>query len=58
MSQEKVIIQKEGRLIQCRRGHRWIYFGKSQFFATCPKCRSTVTISPKRKIKDIGEATS
>ena len=44
-----IIPQKTGRRLKCNCGYEWIYTGKSEFFASCSRCRSTVTIQPKRK---------
>ncbi|MDQ6862329.1 MAG: hypothetical protein M3044_00750 [Thermoproteota archaeon] len=40
---------KEGKKIQCQCGYEWIYSGSSVRYATCSKCRSVVTLQPKRK---------
>jgi len=45
---KKIVIQKEGRALQCKCGYNWIYTGKSTLFASCPRCRTTVTINPKK----------
>ena len=47
----KILIQKEGRTLQCKCGYNWIYTGKSMLFASCPRCRTTVTINPKKTRK-------
>jgi lipopolysaccharide biosynthesis regulator YciM len=44
-----IIPQRTGRRLNCNCGYQWVYAGKSEFFASCPHCRSTVTIQPKRK---------
>lgn len=46
---EAIIPEKIGKQLQCNCGKRWIYGGKSELFASCPRCRSTVTIKPKRQ---------
>jgi hypothetical protein len=51
MFEEPVVIipQKTGRRLKCNCGYEWIYTGKSEFFASCPRDRSTVTINPKKR---------
>jgi hypothetical protein len=51
---ETVIIpEKIAKKLYCRRCDRhWAYTGKSELFASCPRCRNTVTIQPKRKRGD------
>jgi hypothetical protein len=46
---EVIIPQKIGRRLQCNCGYLWVYCGKGEFFASCPRCRSTVTIHPKKR---------
>jgi hypothetical protein len=46
---ETFIVKKRGRKLKCKCSYEWIYCGKSELYAHCPKCRSTVTINPKRK---------
>jgi hypothetical protein len=40
---------KEGKKIQCQCGYEWIYCGSSDRYATCSRCRSVVTLQPRRK---------
>ncbi len=45
-----VIIEKIYREISCNRcGHKWLYGGKSKFVCSCPKCRTSIILNPKRK---------
>jgi len=45
---------KQGLKIECRRcRHDWIYTGQNHFYCSCPKCKTTITINPKRKEKDL-----
>jgi lipopolysaccharide biosynthesis regulator YciM len=46
---EVIIPQKIGKQLRCNCGYQWIYGGMREFFASCPSCRSTVTIKPKRQ---------
>jgi lipopolysaccharide biosynthesis regulator YciM len=42
-------IIKRAREIECHRcSRKWFYAGANEFFCSCPSCRTTVTISPKR----------
>ena len=50
-------IVKLAQEIECKRcKYKWFYTGASQFFCSCPSCRTTVTINFKRKIT-ISKAT-
>jgi hypothetical protein len=46
---ETFFVKKRGRRLECKCRYKWIYCGKSELYAHCPKCRSTVTINLKRK---------
>jgi hypothetical protein len=46
---ETFLVKKRGRRLKCICGYEWVYCGKSELYAHCPKCRSTVTINPKRQ---------
>jgi hypothetical protein len=50
------VVEKIGRRLNCKCGNEWWYCGKNAFYAQCTKCRSTVTISPKRKKNNEGAA--
>jgi DNA-directed RNA polymerase subunit RPC12/RpoP len=46
----EVIIKKTYREITCNRcNHKWLYGGKSDFICSCPKCRTSIVLHPKRK---------
>jgi len=47
---KEVVIRKTYKEIRCQRcKHVWLYGGKSEYFCSCPKCRSSVSLHPKRK---------
>ena len=40
-----VIIKLNAKILKCQRcGHKWAYKGKNEYVATCPHCRTYVTI--------------
>lgn len=41
---------KTGRRVTCLCGYTWVYLG-TRVHASCPRCRSSVTIEPKREQK-------
>ncbi len=45
-----VIPERIGIIVRCNCGYEWAYSGKSKFYASCPRCRSTVVFSKKRKL--------
>ena len=49
MSELVNIPGRTGKRLRCNCGYAWVYLGKSEIYASCPKCRSTVTIQPKQK---------
>lgn len=50
-----IIPSRKGIRIQCSCGYLWTYSGASLFFASCPKCHSTITLQPKRKQQQINK---
>jgi tRNA(Ile2) C34 agmatinyltransferase TiaS len=41
---------KQGLKIECHRcRHDWIYTGQNHFCCSCPRCKTTITITTKRK---------
>ncbi len=36
-------------LLNCKRCGEWDYKGKQEFYATCPKCKSSVRVKEKQK---------
>ena len=44
-----VIPARTGLRVRCKCGYEWTYGGKSNFYASCPKCHSTVVFKEKRK---------
>lgn len=44
-----IVPAKNGLEIHCQCGYAWIYCGSSNRYASCPKCRSAVTLQPKRE---------
>ena len=41
---------KKGIKLKCKRKdclHKWIYRGKSKFYATCPDCHNKVRLNKK-----------
>lgn len=49
MFETVTIPARTGIRLRCRCGHAWIYLGKSRLYASCPRCRSAITLRPKRK---------
>lgn len=50
VNMSKIIIQKKGKFLKCKRcNHFWKYLGNSNFVTSCPRCRTSVTISNKNK---------
>jgi|tagenome__1003787_1003787.scaffolds.fasta_scaffold20916888_4 ribosomal protein S27E len=50
MFKEVIIPEKHGIEVKCNCGYEWTYAGKSKFYASCPRCRSTVVFSKKRRL--------
>jgi hypothetical protein len=49
---EKVILsEKTGVKVRCNCRYEWVYTGKSKFWATCPRCRSTVVFTKAKERK-------
>ena len=49
MTFETVVIpERIGRVVHCRCGYSWNYFGKNSVFAHCPRCHNTITFNPKK----------
>jgi hypothetical protein len=42
------IPERKGWAVQCQCGYAWTYCGKNERYASCPSCRSIVTLQPKR----------
>lgn len=41
----------KGIKLKCQRcGHEWIYKGKSQYYAPCSNCKSSVNIRTQQKV--------
>jgi hypothetical protein len=49
MSESVIIPERIGRRLTCNCTYTWVYAGKSERFATCPHCHSTVTIEHKNR---------
>ena len=48
---KEVTETRQGFRIKCIRktcGHEWNYFGNAEKYVCCPKCRTSVTLFPKR----------
>lgn len=52
MLKTTVIPARTGLQVRCKCGHEWIYGGRSKFYASCPKCHSTVVFNKKRKVEN------
>jgi hypothetical protein len=54
-----VILHQKARIATCKKcEHEWFYTGQREF-ASCPKCRTTITFQPKRaKNKNLQHADS
>ena len=43
--------------LRCQRcGYKWDYKGQSEWYASCPRCRSSVKVKPKLKPKVISDS--
>jgi len=43
---------RRGLRMKCTRktcGYEWDYFGQSEMYVSCPRCRTMITLHPKRR---------
>ena len=38
--------------LSCKCGHNWTYKGKSEYYATCPRCHNLVNVKKAKRLLD------
>ena len=54
VSRKNMIKNKTGIRLKCQRDGTWIYTGNNQYYACCPKCKSSISIRKNKVQVDLG----